>query len=217
MNNIIKLSEYRDWLHDLKQQIKKGQIRAAISVNSQMIMLYWELGRQIAEKQDKTKWGSGFIEQLSRDLREEFPEMMGFSLRNLRFVKQWYLFYSQDDLSKVKQLVSQLPQVLNSPIAEQIQTIDDQYSIIWKQVVSKLVLIPWGHHIKIMQKVKDVKQALFYINKTVENNWSRSVLEYQIEIDFYGRLGKAITNFNLTLPAPQSDLANEYFPLYRTG
>jgi predicted nuclease of restriction endonuclease-like (RecB) superfamily len=78
MNEILKLTEYRDWLRNLKQQIKTGQIKAALSVNSQMIMLYWDLGRQIAEKQENAKWGSGFIEQLSKDLKEEFPEMKGF-------------------------------------------------------------------------------------------------------------------------------------------
>ena len=95
MNDIIKLSEYRDWLHDLKQQIKTGQIKAALSVNSQLIMLYWDLGRQIVEKQEKTQWGSGFIEQLSKDLREEFPEMTGLSFTNLHYCRRFYKFYSQ--------------------------------------------------------------------------------------------------------------------------
>ena len=71
-------SEYKSWLTDLKQQIKNTQIKAAVTVNSQLIMLYWDLGRQIVEKHDKAKWGSGFIEQLSQDLRNEFPEMTGF-------------------------------------------------------------------------------------------------------------------------------------------
>ena len=117
MNDAIKFSEYRDWLRELKQQIRTGQIKAALSVNSQMIMLYWDLGRQITEKQKNAKWGSGFIEQLSKDLRDEFPEMTGFSYDNLR----------------------------------------------------------WGHHILILKKIKDINQALFYINKTIENNWSRAV------------------------------------------
>jgi predicted nuclease of restriction endonuclease-like (RecB) superfamily len=77
------------------------------------------------------------------------------------------------------------------------------------QLVPKLASVPWGHHVKIMQKVKDLNQALFYLNKTIENNWSRAVLEYQIDTDLYGRQGKAVTNFSLTLPSPQSDLANE--------
>ncbi len=215
MSNIIDHTEYRDWLHNLKLQIKTGQIKAALSVNSQMIMLYWDLGRQIAEKQENARWGSGFIEQLSKDLKKEFPEIMGFSYDNLRFCKRFYLFYSQTSQQAVrpietqimKQVVSFLP--TSGPAkSEQVVPILQQDTKS-AQLVPKLVLVPWGHHIKIMQKVKDIDQALFYINKTIENNWSRAVLEYQIESNLYSRQGKAITNFSLTLPAPQSDLANE--------
>ena len=90
MTDIVKLSEYRNWLRSLKQQIKTGQIKAALSVNSQMIMLYWDLGRQIAEKQETAKWGSSFIRQLSKDLKQEFPEMTGFSQDNLLMMKRFY-------------------------------------------------------------------------------------------------------------------------------
>jgi len=175
MSDIIKHSEYRNWLYDLKQQIKTEQIKASRSVNSQMIMLYWDLGKQITEKQENAKWGSGFIKQLSKDLREEFPEMKGFSADNLTYMKRFYLFYSQTSEKSVRQF----PRV------------------------------PWGHHMLILKKVKDYTQALFYINKTIENNWSRAILEYQIESNLSGRQGKAVTNFSLTLPTPQSDLANE--------
>jgi predicted nuclease of restriction endonuclease-like (RecB) superfamily len=71
-----------------------------------------------------------------------------------------------------------------------------------------LVSIPWGHHVLILKRVKNLPQALFHINKTIENNWSRAVLEYQMETGLYRRQGKAVTNFHLALPAPQSDLAN---------
>ena len=217
MNETIKLSEYRDWLRDLKQHIKTEQIKAAFSVNSQMIMLYWDLGRQITEKQEQAQWGSGFIEQLSKDLREEFPDMTGFSAKNLRTMRVFYKFYLpiwKQSVSKLENsiLTQSVQQIDNSILAQlvpELQQGEEQNFTIWKQVVSKLFLIPWGHHIKIMQKVKDIHQALFYINKTIENNWSRAVLEYQIESDLYNRQGKAITNFSLTLPVPQSDLANE--------
>ena len=203
MIEVIEHSEYRDWLRDLKQQIKTGQIKAALSVNSQMITLYWDLGRQITEKQEKAQWGSGFIEQLSNDLREEFPEMAGFSAYNLRFMKSFYKFYSPI----WEQAVPKLQQIDN--VAQQIQVFGSQYNIKSEQVVPKLSSVPWGHHILILKKIKELKQALFYIDKTIENNWSRTVLEYQIEANLYGRQGKAVTNFNLTLPVPQSDLANE--------
>ena len=226
MNDIVKFSEYRDWLCDLKQQIKAGQIKAALSVNSQMIMLYWDMGRQIVEKQENVKWGSGFIEQLSKDLREEFPEMTGFSVDNLAYMKKFYIFYTQIESKNIiseqvvrklenqimKQFVSLLP-ATNAENSEQLvlnlQQVENQGLTISEQVVPKLVSIPWGHHILILKKVKNIDQALFYINKTIENNWSRAVLEYQIETKLYDRQGKAITNFNLTLPTAQSDLANE--------
>jgi predicted nuclease of restriction endonuclease-like (RecB) superfamily len=132
MIGIIKHSEYCDWLRDLKQQIKTGQIKAALSVNSQMITLYWDLGRQIAEKQEKSQWGSGFIEQLSKDLKEEFPEMTGLSYDNLRYAKRFYLFYAQIS----EQAVPKLQQIDNkenikseqivAQVAQQIQIFGNQ-------------------------------------------------------------------------------------------
>ena len=210
MNEITKHTEYRNWLSDLKQQIKVGQIKAALAVNSQMILLYWDLGRQIVEKQENAQWGSGFIEQLSRDLREEFPEMTGFSAQNLRYMRAFYLFYAQKSICEqpVRKLENDEQQIV-AQLVQQLQVAFNQQPIICEQVVPKLISVPWGHHMLILKKIKNTNEALFYINKTIENNWSRSVLEYQIETNLYGRQGKAITNFNLTLPTPQSDLANE--------
>ena len=182
-------------------------------------MLYWDLGKQITEKQENVKWGSGFIEQLSKDLREEFPEMKGFSVDNLTYMKKFYLFYTQESEQVVpklgNQFIAQLVQQIenSSQISEQVvrksQPSDNDHITISAQVVRKLALVPWGHHTTLLRKIKDINQALFYINKTIENNWSRAVLEYQIETNLYGRQGKSVTNFSQTLPAPQSDLANE--------
>ncbi|RKY09058.1 MAG: DUF1016 domain-containing protein, partial [Planctomycetota bacterium] len=123
----------------------------------------------------------------------EFPDMKGFSHRNLKFVRQWYLFYYQED-TKGKQPVSQVAKQAVAQMAEQ----------------PALTHIPWGHNIVIIQKCWTTpQQALFYVQKTIENNWSRSVLTHQIESDLYSRQAKAITNFETTLPAPQSDLAHE--------
>ena len=218
---IIKNNEtqYRDWLHNLKLQIKTGQIKAALSVNSQMIMLYWDLGRQIVEKQENAKWGSGFVEQLSKDLKEEFPEMTGFSAYNLRFMRIFYKFYLpiwEQAVPRLENQVIEQPiqhlknseQAIVEQLVQQIQFSVNQHTTIWEQVVPKLTSVPWGHHMLILKKIKNIKEALFYINKTIENNWSRAVLEYQIESNLYNRQGKAITNFSLTLPELQSDLAN---------
>lgn len=182
MKNILDTSDYKNWLQTLKGKIQQSQIKAAIQVNSELLRLYWQIGKAIAEKQAKAKWGDGFLQTLSTDLCKEFPTMKGFSYRNLKSIRQWYLFYNQEFLIR-KQLVSQLE--------------------------ASLFSIPWGHHIMIMQRCKSIQEALFYVHKTIENHWSRSVLEHQIALNLYARQGKAITNFQQQLPATASDLAQE--------
>ena len=182
MKNILDTSDYKNWLQTLKGEIQQSQIKAAIQVNSELLRLYWQIGKAIVEKQAKAKWGDGFLQTLSADLCKEFPTMKGFSYRNLKSIRQWYLFYNQEFLIR-KQLVSQLE--------------------------ASLFSIPWGHHIMIMQRCKSIQEALFYVHKTIENHWSRSVLEHQIALNLYARQGKAITNFQQQLPATASDLAQE--------
>ena len=182
MKDIINITDYKDWLQDLKGKIQQSQIKAAIQVNSELLRLYWQIGKDIVEKQAQAKWGDGFLQTLSADLCKEFPTMKGFSYRNLKSIRQWYLFYNQLDIIG-KQVVSQLEVSLFS--------------------------IPWGHHIMIMQRCKDTQEALFYVHKTIENHWSRSVLEHQIALNLYARQGKAITNFQQQLPPAMSDLAQE--------
>lgn len=175
----IANSEYKEWITDLKQQVRSVQLKAATAVNTTLLEFYWALGADIVKKQKESSWGSGFLKQLSKDLMDEFPEIKGFSYRNLAAIKKWYLFYNQGDTVKVK------------------------------QAASLLTKIPWWHNVVIIQKCDSVEQSLFYVQKTIENSWSRSVLTHQIESDLYNRSGKAITNFETTLPAPQSDLARE--------
>lgn len=182
MKDIINITDYKDWLQNLKGKIQQSQIKAAIQVNSELLRLYWQIGKDIVEKQTQAKWGDGFLQTLSADLCKEFPTMKGFSYRNLKSIRQWYLFYNQLDIIG-KQVVSQLEVSLFS--------------------------IPWGHHIMIMQRCKDTQEALFYVHKTIENHWSRSVLEHQIALNLYARQGKAITNFQHQLPPAMSDLAQE--------
>ena len=182
MKDIINITDYKDWLQDLKGKIQQSQIKAAIQVNSELLRLYWQIGKDIVEKQAQAKWGDGFLQTLSADLCKEFPTIKGFSYRNLKSIRQWYLFYNQLDIIG-KQLVSQLEVSLFS--------------------------IPWGHHIMIMQRCKNTQEALFYVHKTIENHWSRSVLEHQIALNLYVRQGKAITNFQHQLPPAMSDLAQE--------
>jgi len=212
MEASLKLNpEYKSWLTDIKSRIRQCQIKATLSVNSQMIMLYWDMGRQIVEKQERAKWGSRLIEQLSKDLIDEFPGMTGFSRTNLFRMKRFYQFYST--VEQYKKYVPPHPQQMDDAFIPQVvgqMQVDKNQSYDYSEhFFSKVISIPWGHNVCIIEQVKDVDQALFYIHQTIENNWSRAVLVYQIETNLYDNRGKAITNFNITLPAPQSDLATE--------
>jgi predicted nuclease of restriction endonuclease-like (RecB) superfamily len=178
MDLVRKSDEYVQWVKELKGLIQKSQISASISVNRELLQLYWDIGKSIFEKSSSEKWGSSIVEQLSNDLKSIFPNQQGFSRSNLFSMKKWFEFYSSSsiEIEKVQQLVGQ---------------------------------IPWGQNVLIITKVKNVDEALFYVSKTLENNWSRTVLAHQIDLDFFGRKGKAITNFQKTMPVPQSELAAE--------
>lgn len=86
--------DYRDWLKEIKQRVQKAQVKAAVQVNTALLTFYWELGADIVKRQKTAKWGSGFLKQLSVDLMAEFPDMKGFSFSNIKYIRQWYLFYS---------------------------------------------------------------------------------------------------------------------------
>ena len=165
---------YPALLSDLKQRIRTAQVRAGLSVNREMVLLYWNLGREILARQEGEGWGAKVIDRLSRDLRAAFPEMQGFSPRNLKYMRAFAEAYPDEPF--VQQAVAQ---------------------------------IPWGHNLRILDAVSDPEQRRWYIAKTVENGWSRNVLVLQIESRLFERQGSAPTNFERTLPAPQSDLAQQ--------
>jgi predicted nuclease of restriction endonuclease-like (RecB) superfamily len=187
--------EYKQWLNDLKLRIRRSQIKAAVKVNTELLHLYWDLGQDIVTRQLESAWGSGFFEQLSRDLRSEFPHLKGFSPRNLDYIKRFYLFYYQGNT------------ILQQPVAKLSDPYKHQSDSEFEN--PPIFQIPWGHHIQIITKCKSNKEAMFYVHKTIENGWSRAVLMHFIEVDLYTAQGKALTNFSRLLPEPQSDLANE--------
>jgi predicted nuclease of restriction endonuclease-like (RecB) superfamily len=210
---LIKDSEYKQWLGELKQRIRQSQIKAAIKVNSELLRLYWDLGHDIVVRQMDAAWGSGFFEQLSKDLMIEFSNMKGFSTSNLYYIKQFYLFYSQT-ISDFQQLAGKLGESNFHQLGEELQSSDNNLNIIRQQAADELenhpiFQIPWFHHVQIFTKCKSVKEALFYVQKTIQNGWSRAVLMNFIEADLYSAQGKALNNFSKLLPEPQSDLANE--------
>lgn len=182
MKDLVSI-EYKIWLESLKNKFRSSQIKASIKVNTTLLEFYWDLGEQIVQKQKEYKWGSRFLEKLSHDLSAEFSDIKGFSRRNLEHIRKWYQFWQQ--------AVSQI---------ESKNT---------KQTVSQILMIPWGHNIVIIQKCKKIDEAIYYVRNTLKNGISRSVLIHQIESNLYEREGKAITNFDDTLPPLQSDLAKE--------
>lgn len=171
----LQTLEYRKWLENIKHKIKTAQFKTALSVNGQLMDLYWVLAKDIVIKQNESNWGDNILEQLSIDLKIEFPAIGGFSRRNLYAIRQWYLFYST-----VSEFVPQ-----------------------------SVAQIPWGHNRLIISKIKNVDEALFYCKTTIFNGWNREQLEIKIKNNYYQIKGKAITNFESTLPNYQSQLATE--------
>lgn len=186
-------SDFKSWVSQLKQDIRSAQIRAAIKVNTELLRLYWRMGAEIFEKQKTSSWGDGWLKELSHELMAEFPDMKGFSLRNLQYIKQWYLFYNQEN-TIVQQAVAQLD--------------DDKSQASVAQISEEIFFsVPWGHHLYIISQCKEVSRAVFYLKKTVENGWSRAVLLNYLDTNLYERQGKAVNNFKRLLANPQSELA----------
>lgn len=195
MNKAISIldKDYTLWIKELQEKYRRGQIKTAVKVNQEMLGFYWELGRDIVERDAENRYGAKFFACLSRDLKEALGTD-GFSERNLRYMKQFYLLYSP-----------MLPTMENLP-----QIVANSREQILPQVVADLFSIPWGHHRYIMDKCSDKpEQALFFVRQTIKNGWSRNMLLNFLSSDLYERQGKALTNFEHTLPDGMSDLAQE--------
>ena len=227
---------YVQWMADIKQRFRQSQIKAAVRVNTAMLEFYWSLGRDFVELRAESKWGNGFFNQLSLDLKTAFPSETGFSVTNLKYMKRWYAFYNErvtihqrvvdefghqaDDQTNVvlgpktndKQDVTIRQQLADELGAAICQHLADEKS---QQLAGQLEMpeifgkIPWFHHVHIISKCHSLDEALFYINRVVEEGWSRNRLEAQVAANLFGSQGTAITNFEHTLPAPQSQLAKE--------
>ena len=175
--------DYKLWVKELVKRYRSSQIKAAIKVNKELLRYYWELGKDIEDKQADNQYGSKFYATLSRDLRHEMPDVEGLSETSIRYAKRFYTLYSQQ--------FAILPQLV-------------------ERLYADLFSIPWGHHRYIIDKCSaDSGKALFYVRQTLENGWSRDMLLNMLGTNLYERSGKAMTNFKSTLPAVDSDLAQE--------
>lgn len=179
--NLFLNKEYELTLADLKKRIRESQINAVIAANKELIRLYWTIGKTIVERQEGSGWGTKFIENLAKDLQNEFPGIEGFSRTNVFRMRAFYKEYK-----------------IVPPAVGQIDEIDH---------ISVLSSIPWSHNIVLIEKLKTAEERIWYAGKTLQYGWSRNMLAMWIDSDLHKREGKAITNFKTTLPAPQSDLA----------
>ncbi len=213
--------EYKNWIIELKQRIRSAQLKASIAVNEEMIRLYWDIGKSIAEKQKAFGWGAKVVEMAAADLKRELPDTNGFSRTNLFEMRKFYLFYSKNQIihQAAGQLRNELTKTENGIANQTVEQFEyeqnRQENGIVQQAVGQLeqesilCQIPWGHHIAITNKCQNYDEASFYIQQTILNNWSRNILELQIASKLIDRIGKAQNNFELTLPKFQSDLAIE--------
>ncbi len=200
---------YLAFLQEVKLLIREGHQKAAFSVNATLLRTYWNLGQRIAQQQSLFEGRNNYIDTLARDLKIEFPLMTGFSKRNLFDIRRFYLFYASLENSSnitndsVRQPVALKKDNEHSPV-QQVAALNIQ-----GQDITPLFSLPWGHHLVILNKVKDLQEARFYIHQCIQNAWSRSNLTLQIEQKLYQRSGKAISNFQITLPEEQAQMADQ--------
>lgn len=174
-------------LKEVKTRIQQAQARAVLSVNSELIRLYWDLGKTIDQKQKNEGWGTQVIPRLAKELSGELAELKGFSERNLKRMVAFYRAYSEGGLI-VPQAVAQLE--------------NDEEMVAFFS-------IPWGHHVLLMEKIKDQKFRFWYMDEILKNGWSRNILMEMIKSKAHERQGKAISNFKRLLPVKQSDLIQQ--------
>ena len=205
----VKLdADYAEWIAEVKHRYRSAQVKAAVKVNAEKLLWNWQMGRDLVQKKAEERWGEGIVEQVSLDLRREFPDSSNFSARNLWYMKQWYLFYTEN-MEKLKQLVSEM--LPSDEYEKKLQQIDDDGTEKLKQPVSEFPLpfacVPWGHHVRIVQHSESVEEALFYVNYTIKEGISRDVLERVMKDNLYNTQGKAPNNFPQHLTPQLAQLA----------
>lgn len=214
---------YVELLDDLKSRVRTSQVKAALSVNRELIQLYWDIGRLIVDRQERAGWGASVIDRLASDLQRAFPGLQGFSPSNISRMRAFFLAYRderEDSAQAVpkltgpnsaqavpklaaKKVAQPVGQLAKSKVAQAVRLLDGP------PLPTPLSEIPWGHNIVLLHKLADHSARLWYAQQTVAHGWSRAVLTVQIETNLHGRQGQAVSNFATTLPAPQSDLAQQ--------
>ena len=208
-------TDYADWIAEVKHRYRSAQVKAAVRVNAEKLLFNWQLCRDLVQKKAEERWGAGVVEQISLDLKKEFPEDEGFSTSNLWYMKKWYLFYTNETDSKILQRavgelalsINQFSKKLQRPVGEIFENEFVQRPVAeFPQVFG---LVPWGQHIEIITSCHALDEALFYIRETIEKGLSRPALRNIIKANLFEHQGKIINNFSEHLPALQSKLVQE--------
>lgn len=203
--SLFSISASSSVLTALKARVRAAQVKAAVAVNRELILLYWHIGREILRAQKAEGWGAKVVERLAKDLAAEFPEMGGFSRTNILRMRAFFEAWAP--LEIVPQAVGQL---LKTKVQQPVAPIVSQPVIKFEDAPPEpLTSLSWSSNIILLEKLKDPAARLWYARKAVEHGWSRAVLTVQIESRLHERSGKAITNFDRTLPPAQSDMARE--------
>ena len=174
LNDLQLPSGYPKLLQELKERIRVAQVRAALAVNRELVLLYWSIGRDLSQRFENEGWGTKINDRLSKDLQATFPGVEGFSPRNLRYMRAFAEAWPE-------------PEIL-------------------QQLIAKL---PWGHNLRVLDRIKDRPTREWYLRAALENGWSQNVMVHMISSELHTREGKALTNFQRTLPPPGSDMAEQ--------
>ena len=185
---------YLKLLSEVKNRIRNAQSRAIFSVNREMILLYWDVGRLLIERQRLEGWGSAVIPQLARDILNELPEVKGFSERNIGYMIRFAREYG-------------VPPILQQAVAK----LPEHSSLTTLDITDLVTRIPWGHNVLLMEKIKELSVRTWYMVHALKNGWSRNILYMMIEGDAHKRGGRVVTNFKARLPAPHSDMVQQAF------
>jgi len=204
---------YGDLLSEIKDRIRQGQTQAALSANAEMIAMYWDIGRMIHQRQKEKGWGAVVIPRLAVDLKNELPEVKGFSERNIKRMLRFYREYL-DLPQPVTNLVPQAAALLYAPDDQPNPIVPQpaaQFRNLPQATISPQLAfgIPWFHHVILIEKVKDLSVRRWYMQQTIEQGWSRDTLAAMIKSKAHERQGKAVSNFAARLPSPQSELARQ--------
>jgi predicted nuclease of restriction endonuclease-like (RecB) superfamily len=211
------IKHYGDLLADIKTRIRQAQNRAVMSANAEMIRLYWDVGQMVAKRQGLEGWGKGLLRRLAVDLKDEIPEIKGFSERNLQLMIQFQREYP--GLFAIPQRpVAELPEtalpdkIRPRPVAEFVPNDSAQPAQVSgeTQIVQRVVAqLPWAHNVILIQKLKDLPTRVWYARQAIAQGWSRDTLALMIKSHTHDRQGAAVTNFDTQLPEPHAQLAKD--------